>query len=90
MRIGHVLINFFSGEIEAKLLDLTSVMQGGDKPASDYFQRFKEIKNRCFNLTVLKKGLADLALNGLRSYLKKFDGFEFHTINCLQMKVLGL
>ena len=37
--------HFFSGETEAKLLDLTSIKQGCDEPASDYFNRFKEIKN---------------------------------------------
>ena len=35
--------------------------------------------------------MADLAFDGLRSYLKKeLEGFEFLTINYLQMKVLGL
>jgi len=42
-------------------------------------------------LTISEKDLADLAFNGLRSYLKeKLEGFEYHTINYLQMKVLGL
>ena len=45
---GH----FFSGENEAKLTDLTSVRQSRDESASDYFRRFKDIKNRCFNMTV--------------------------------------
>ena len=36
--------HFFSGEIEEKLLDLTSIKQGRDEPASDYFKMFKEIK----------------------------------------------
>jgi len=35
--------------------------------------------------------LADLAFDGLRSYLKeKLEGFECHTVNYLQIKVLGL
>ena len=36
--------HFFSGETEAKLSDLTSVRQGRDEPASNYFKRFKELK----------------------------------------------
>ena len=36
--------HFFSGETEAKLSDLTSVRQGRDEPASNYFKRFKEAK----------------------------------------------
>ena len=65
------MITFFSGEIEAKLSDLTSVRQGRDEPASDYFKRFKEIKNRCFSLTISEKDLVNLAFNGLHSYLKE-------------------
>ena len=80
--------HFFSGETKVKLLDLTSIKQGRDEPSSDYFKRFKEIKNRCFSLTIFEK---DLAFNGLRSYLKeKLEGSEYHTINFLQVKVMVL
>ena len=65
------LDHFFSGETEAKLLNLTSIKQGRDEPALDYFKRFKEIKNRCFSLSISEKDLADLVFNGLRSYLKE-------------------
>ena len=42
-------------------------------------------------MTISKKDLADLAFNGLHSYLKeKLEGFEYHTVNYLQMKVLCL
>ena len=48
------------------------------------FKRLKEIKNRCFSLSISKKDLADLAFNDLRSYLKeKLKGFEYHTVNYL-------
>ena len=82
---------FYNGHNEAKLSDLTSVRQGQDEPALDYFRRFKNIKNRCLNLTVFEKKLADLVFDGLRSYLKKeLKGFEYHNVNYLHMKVLGL
>ena len=42
-------------------------------------------------MTIFEKDLADLAFNGLRSYLKeKLEGFEYHTVNFLQVKVMGL
>jgi hypothetical protein len=47
--------HFFSGETEAKLLDLTSIKQGCDESASDYFKRFKEIKNWCLVRRFLKR-----------------------------------
>ena len=60
--------HFYSGENEAKLIDLTSVRQGRDESVSDYFKRFKEIKNRCFSLSISDKNLVDLTLGGLHSY----------------------
>jgi hypothetical protein len=54
---------------------LTSVRQTRDESVLDYFKRFKEIKNRCFNLTISEKDLADLAFQGMRSYLReKLEG----------------
>ena len=47
--------HFFSWKTEAKLLDLTWIKQGRDEPASDYFKRFKEIKNQCFSLMISEK-----------------------------------
>ena len=48
---------FYNGDHEAKLSDLISVRQGQDESASEYFRRFKDIKNPCFNLTVFEKRL---------------------------------
>ena len=51
----------------------------------------KNIKIRCFNLTISKKDLTNLAFVGLYSYLKKkLEGFDFLSVNHLQMKVVGL
>ena len=75
---------FYNRHNEAKMSDLASVRQDQDESASDYFRRFKDIKNRCFNLTVSEKELADLAFDGLCSYLKKeLKGFEYQTVNYL-------
>ena len=73
------------------MLDLTSIKQNRDESVLDYFQRFKALKNRCFNLSLSKKDLADLTFNGLRSYLKeKLEGFDFITVNHLQMRAIGV
>ena len=83
--------HFFSGENETKLTDLTYIRQGREESAIDYFRRFRDTKNRCFNLSISEKDLADLAFAGLRSHLKeKLEGFDFLSINHLQMKVMGL
>ena len=74
-----------------KLTDLTSVKQTRDESVSDYFKRFKEVKNRCFNLSISDKDLVDVALNGLHSYLKeKLDGFDYFNLNALKLWAMNL
>ena len=69
---------------------MTSVRQGRDESVSDYFKRFKDIKNRCFNLTIPKKELAEIAFGGLRSYLKeKLEGGVYYSINGLQLRAMS-
>jgi hypothetical protein len=63
------LDHFYSPENELKLLDMTSVRQGRDELVSDYIRRFRDTKNQCFNLTISERDMADLAFNGLCSYL---------------------
>jgi hypothetical protein len=61
--------HFYSPKNELKLSDITSVRQGHDESINDYIRRFRDTKNRCFNLTISEKDMADLAFNGLHSYL---------------------
>ena len=63
--------HFYSEDNEAKLMDLTSVRQGRDESIHDYFKKFKDIKNRCFNLSISEKDLANLALAGLCSHFRE-------------------
>jgi len=73
-------------------LDLILVIkQNRDESVLDYFQRFKALKNRCFNLSLSEKDLADLAYNSLCSYLKeKLEGFHVIKVNHLQMRAIGV
>ena len=72
------------------MIDLTSVRQGRDESIQEYFKKFKDIKNRCFNLSLSEKDLVDLALAGLRSsYREKLDGSSFYSTNQLQAKALS-
>jgi hypothetical protein len=63
------------------LTDLTSVKQSKEESVSDYLKRFKEFKNRCFNLSLTDSDLADLAGRGLRLAIRdRLEGVEFHTL----------
>jgi hypothetical protein len=69
---------FYIGEVELRLSDLTSLRKKYTETISDYLKWFREVRNRCYNLTIVEKDLADLAFVGLTPYLReKMDGQEF-------------
>jgi DNA repair ATPase RecN len=53
---------FYNGEVELRLSDLMTLRQKYTKTISDYLRQFREIRNRCYNLTIAEKDLADLTL----------------------------
>jgi hypothetical protein len=56
--------HFFSGEHELELVDLALVRQGPKESVNDYIRRFRDTRNRCFQIHVTEKQLAGLALMG--------------------------
>jgi hypothetical protein len=55
----------------------------------EYFKRFRQTRNRCYNLTVSEKDLADLAFAGLCSYLKDImEGHDFTDVNQVLQRAL--
>jgi hypothetical protein len=75
--------------MQLKLIDLTSVRQGRDETISAYIKRFKETKNRCFNLSITDIGLADICLKGLRSSIRdKVEGIDFLSAAQVQVRAL--
>jgi hypothetical protein len=42
--------HFFSGEHELELADLASVRQGPEESVNDYIWRFRDTRNRCFQV----------------------------------------
>jgi hypothetical protein len=75
---------FYNEEVELRLSDLTSLRQIFTETVFDYLRRFREVRNRCDNLTIIEKDLTDLAFAGLTPYLRdKLDGQEFSDTNQL-------
>jgi hypothetical protein len=80
---------FCNGEVEHRLSDLMSLRQKYTKTISNYLRWFREVRNRCYNLTSAEKDLADLSFAGLTLYLKdKLDGQEFSNMNQLLQHAL--
>jgi hypothetical protein len=57
--------HFFSGDYELDLVDLVALRQGKDESVNEYIQRFRDTRNRCFQIHLAEKQLAGLAFNGL-------------------------
>jgi hypothetical protein len=80
---------FNNGEVELRLSDLTSLRKKYTETIFDYLRWFREVRNTCYNLTIVEKDLADLAFASLIPYLKdKFDGQEFFNTNQLLQRAL--
>ena len=66
---------FFNGKTELKLSHLTSVKQKIHEGVAEYIRRFRDIRNRCYSLTIFDRDLTDLAFAGLLDFHKeKLDG----------------
>jgi hypothetical protein len=80
---------FYNREVELRLSDLTSLRQKYTETISNYLRQFRETRNRCYNLTIAEKDLADLAFVASTPYLKdKVDGQEFSDTNQLLQHAL--
>jgi hypothetical protein len=81
---------FYNGEVELRLFDLTAVRQKYNETIHEYLWRFRETQNKCYNLTIGEKDLADLAFARLSLHLReKMEGQEFIDVNqVLQRAVL--
>jgi hypothetical protein len=73
---------FYNGEVELRLSDLTAIRQKHNETVPKYLRRFRETRNKCYNLSIGEKHLADLDFAGLSSYLKeKLEGHDFLDVN---------
>jgi hypothetical protein len=61
----------YFGDTELRLSHLTAIKQKHNEHAANYIRRFRDTRNRCFNLNISDKDLADLAYLGLTPHLKE-------------------
>jgi hypothetical protein len=82
--------HFFSGDYELDLVDLVALRQGKDESVNEYSRRFRDTRNRCFQIHLAEKQLAGLAFNGLRYYLKEsLEDIQFFTLAQLHQRALA-
>jgi hypothetical protein len=82
--------HFFSGDYELDLVDLVALRRGKDESVNEYIRRFRDTRNRCFQIHLAEKQLAGLTFNGLRYYLKeRLEGIQFFTLAQLHQRTLA-
>jgi hypothetical protein len=71
-----------------KLSDLTAIRQRHDEPVQEYIQRFREMRNKCYSLSLTDAQLADLAFQGMIAPIReKFSSQDFDSLSHLAQKV---
>jgi hypothetical protein len=82
--------HFFFGDYELDLVDLVALEQAKDKSVNDYIRRFRNTRNRCFQIHLAEKQLAGLAFNRLWYLLKeRLEGIQFFTLAQLHQRALA-
>ena len=61
---------YHSEAAEAGISDLAQVKQKRGESVSEYVQRFREVKNRCYSSRIIEKEAVDLAVLGLAKPIK--------------------
>ena len=81
---------FYTGDTELRLSHLTSVKQKHNESVAEYIRRFRDTRNRYFNLTISDRNFADLAFSGLLSHLKeKLENHDFLDVSQVLQKALA-
>ncbi|KAK1660475.1 hypothetical protein QYE76_048634 [Lolium multiflorum] len=63
-------VQYHSETTEASLADLTQVWQRRGETVSEYIQRFRTVRNRCYSVRLTEKEAVELAVAGLSTPLK--------------------
>jgi hypothetical protein len=80
---------FYFSDTKLKLSHLTAIKQKHNEHVVDYISRFRDTRNRCFNLNISDKDLADLAYLGLSPHLKeKIENRVFSDVSQVLQRAL--
>ena len=81
-------IQYHSEATEASIADLAQIRQKRGETASEYFQRFRAVRSRCFSARLTEKEAAELAVLGLAGPLKDFAcQAEYNSLAHMAQKV---
>jgi hypothetical protein len=74
-----------------KITDLTRLKQRNDETVAGFVQRFREVRNKCYNLNLGDKQLAELAFQGLLPTMReKYALHDFESLNQLVSRMTSM
>jgi hypothetical protein len=75
---------FFSGINEMKIIDLTRLKQRNNETIAGFVHKFREVRNKCYNLNLGDRQLVELAFQGLLPTLReKYASHDFESLSQL-------
>jgi hypothetical protein len=82
---------FYSRDTKLRLSHLTVIKQKHTKHVTDYIRRFRDTRNRSFNLNISDKDLANLTYSGLSPQLKekKLESHVFSDVSQVLQRALN-
>jgi hypothetical protein len=81
----HILL-LLSKSIMILIWFVTSYFHSGN---TEYIRRFRNTRNRCFNLNIFDKDIADLTYSGLTLHLKeKLESHVFSDVSRVMQRAL--
>ena len=71
-----------------RLTDLIALKQRNDESVPDYIQRFRDVRSRCYRVSLSDSQLTELAFQGLLLVIReKFSSQEFKSLGHLVQKI---
>ena len=81
---------FDSGVMEKGITDLVDVRQGNNESRSHYIQRFREVRNQCYSLTLLDLEIISTAIQGLIPVIREKISFDCPNLAALAKKIANI
>jgi hypothetical protein len=76
--------------MEKGIIDLVDLRQRNNESALHYLQRFKEVRNQCYTLTLSEAELVSIAIRELIPAIREKIGFDCPNLAVLDKKLYSM
>lgn len=78
---------FDSGVAEKSIIDLVNVRHGNSEFGSHYLQRFRDVRNQCYSLTLSEAEVVSIAIRGLLPAIREKIVIDYPNLGALSKKL---